>query len=263
MSLSDLYVVEFQKRGLPHIHSLVWLKVDTDDPTPTTIDSYISAEIPDYRDDTLGYALVEEFMVHGPCGTYNPHSPCMKDGICSKHYPKEFNEETTVDGMGFPVYRRPDNGRYVVKNGHRLDNRWIVPYNMALLKRFQAHINVEWCNKTNLLKYLFKYLAKGPDMAHARLHSMYETTGTQTQGRNEISDYAKCRYGFLITNSCVLLPFYRCSFFPPLMCTCWRCSFFPPLMCASCHFVGICPHVSRVGGHLHMRYMFASQLSKD
>jgi hypothetical protein len=118
-----LYVVEFQKRGLPHIHSLVWLKADTEDPTPITIDSYISAEIPDYRDDPLGYALVEEFMVHGPCGKYNPNSPCMKDGKCSKHYPKEFNEETTIDRLGFPVYRRSDNGRYVTKNGIRLDNK--------------------------------------------------------------------------------------------------------------------------------------------
>ena len=191
---TDLYVVEFQKRGLPHIHSLVWLKADTDDPTPSTINSYISAEIPDFREDALGYALVEEFMVHGPCGHYNPQSPCMKDGVCSKHYPKEFNEETTIDGLGFPVYRRPNNGRYITKNGHRLDNRWIVPYNMALLKMFQAHINVEWCNKTNLLKYLFKYLAKGPDMAHAHLHSMYQDSRSQSEGRNEISDYAKCRY---------------------------------------------------------------------
>ena len=70
---------EFQKRGLPHIHSLVWLKTDTEDPTPALIDSYISAEIPDYEDDMLGYALVEEFMVHGPCGEYNPHSLVQND----------------------------------------------------------------------------------------------------------------------------------------------------------------------------------------
>jgi hypothetical protein len=42
----------------------------------------------------------------------------------------------------------------VVKNGVSLDNRWVVPYNPALLNKFQAHINVEWCNKTYLIKYL-------------------------------------------------------------------------------------------------------------
>jgi hypothetical protein len=189
--------VEFQKRGLPHIHLLVWLKPDTDDPTPAIIDSYISAEIPDYTEDPLGYALVEEFMVHGPCGKYNPNSPCMKNGVCSKHYPKEYNEETTIDGFGFPVYRRRNNGRYVVKNGVHLDNKWIMPHNMALLKMLQAHINVEWCNKTNLLKYLFKYLAKGHDMIRARVRSMYHSSGTDSAGINEIDDYAKFRYRLL------------------------------------------------------------------
>lgn len=189
-----LYVVEFQKRGLPHIHSLVWLDADMEDRTPSTIDYFISAEIPDYATDPLGYALVEEFMVHGPCGEHNPHSPCMKDGVCSKRYPKEFNEETTIDGLSFPVYRRSKNDRYILKNGVRVDNRWIVPYNMSLLKKFQAHINVEWCNKTNLLKYLFKYLAKGHDMARARFHSLYQSTCSESTGRNEIDEYVKCRY---------------------------------------------------------------------
>ncbi|KAM0826906.1 hypothetical protein ACQ4PT_068551 [Festuca glaucescens] len=189
-----LYVVEFQKRGLPHTHTLIWLKIDTRDPTPAMIDQYISAEIPDYAVDPLGYALVEEFMIHGPCGELNPDSPCMKDGVCTKRFPKSYNEETIIDGLGFPVYRRRNNDRYVVKNGRKLDNRWVVSYNMGLLKKFQAHINVEWCNKTNLLKYLFKYLAKGPDKARARLYSTRDTENSQNVGRDEIDEYVKCRY---------------------------------------------------------------------
>ena len=78
LCLPDLYVVEFQKKGLPHIHVLVWLKEQTRDPTPNMIDIFISAEIPDVRTDPLGYALVEEFMMHGPCGDFNPNCPCMK-----------------------------------------------------------------------------------------------------------------------------------------------------------------------------------------
>jgi hypothetical protein len=161
---ADLYVVEFQKRGLPHIHVLIWLKEPTRDVTGNAIDRFVSAEIPDVRTDPLGYAVVEEFMIHGPCGEFNQGCPCMKDGTCSKRYPKTFNEETVVDSLGVPVYRRRQDGHYVVKGGVRLDNRWVVPYNLALLKKFHGHLNVEWCNKSNLLKYLFMYLTKGDEI---------------------------------------------------------------------------------------------------
>jgi hypothetical protein len=86
-------------------------------------------------------------MVHGPCGKHNPKSPCMKNGRCSKNYPKEFNEKTTVDENGFAVYKRPKNKRFIIKDGIKLDNRWIVPHNLELLKKYDAHINTEWCNK--------------------------------------------------------------------------------------------------------------------
>jgi hypothetical protein len=87
-------------------------------------------------------------MIHGPCGSLNPHSPCMKNGKCSKNYPKQFCEITTLDNQGFVTYKRPNNGRYIIKSGNKLDNRWVVPYKKALLKIYQAHINIEWCNKT-------------------------------------------------------------------------------------------------------------------
>ena len=58
MFYADLYVMEFQKRGLPHIHVLVWLKEQTRDVSGSTIDRSVSAEIPDVHVDPLGYALV-------------------------------------------------------------------------------------------------------------------------------------------------------------------------------------------------------------
>ena len=139
------------------------MSTDTSQPTPTFVDSFISAEIPDPAIDPLGYALVAEHMIHGPCGKDNPTSPCMKNGKCSKGYQKAFYEETSIDENGFAIYKRSNNGRYVVKGNIKLDNKWVVPYNTTLLKKFQAHINVEWCNKSTFIKYLFKYVTKGPD----------------------------------------------------------------------------------------------------
>ena len=164
-----LHTVEFQKRGLPHAHNIVWVSADTSQPTSMYIDSFVSAEIPDPKEDPLGYALVAEQMVHGPCGRYNMSCPCMKNNRCSKRFPKPYQDATLVNENGFAVYRRRANNMFVSKGGKRQDNSWVVPYNLSLLKRYQAHINVEWCNKSIFVKYLFKYVTKGLDCSRVYL----------------------------------------------------------------------------------------------
>jgi hypothetical protein len=132
--LAILYTVEFQKRGLPHIHCLVWLAAGAKEIDVSVVDNFICAEIPDVNTDPLGYALVDEFMIHEPCGESNRNCPCMKNNKCSKKFPKSFQDETTIDDFGFALYMRRDDDRHVVKRGIRLDNRSVAPYNMHLLK---------------------------------------------------------------------------------------------------------------------------------
>jgi hypothetical protein len=162
------------------------------------IDSFITAEIMDPETDPLGYALVAEHIVHGPCGNYNKHAPCMKNGRCSKNYPKKLQEETSFDENGFVLYRRRNNGRFVLKNKIALDNRYIVPTNLLLLKKFGAHINVEWCNKTIFIKYLFKYVTKGLDHNKMFLQRIQRGEDVpydeETDARNKIKEYLDSRY---------------------------------------------------------------------
>jgi hypothetical protein len=100
-SYAVLYTVEFHKRGLPHIHYLVWLATSNLEFVASTIDKIICAEIPDVSVDPLGYSLVDEFMMHGPCGAYNRKCPCMKNDTCSKNFPNAFQDETMLDEFGF------------------------------------------------------------------------------------------------------------------------------------------------------------------
>ena len=114
------------------------------------------------------YAIVTKFMMHGPCGVSNPNSPCMEDGKCTKKFPKDFTEQT-MECDGYPQYRQRDDGKCVMKNGVPLDNRYIVPYNPYLSKKYSTHINVEICSTINSCKYVYKYVYKGPDMASVQV----------------------------------------------------------------------------------------------
>nr|KAJ0195533.1 hypothetical protein LSAT_V11C700361030 [Lactuca sativa] len=154
-----VYTIEFQKKGLPHSHICLFMHADSKRPTVEYIDLIISAEIPNINEDPELYSLISEFMIHGPCGAENINCPCMVDKQCSKNFPKQFCDHSSVDVNGYPLYMRRNNGYFVEKSGVKLDNRNVVPYNKYLLERYQAHIN------GSSIKYLFKYINKDPDRA--------------------------------------------------------------------------------------------------
>ncbi|XP_035841504.1 uncharacterized protein LOC110919851 [Helianthus annuus] len=106
LKISVMYIVEFQKRGLPHAHICLFLSAESKFPTASDIDRVISAEIPDKERDPELYELVKKFMIHGPCGTDNPLCPCMVQQKCSKKFPKKYVDETYVDSEGYLVYLR-------------------------------------------------------------------------------------------------------------------------------------------------------------
>ncbi|KNZ74844.1 hypothetical protein J132_06066 [Termitomyces sp. J132] len=119
-----VHTIEFQKRGLPHMHILIFFRPNSR--------SSCSASI-------------------------------VSDSKCSKKYPKEFQEATQYGDNGYPQYARPDNGHFFEKNGHHYDNQDVVPYNPYLSAKYKCHINVEVCASVEAIKYIHKYIYKGHD----------------------------------------------------------------------------------------------------
>jgi hypothetical protein len=183
-----MYTIEFQKRGLLHAHILLWLDSRDKLHSSDSIDSVICVELPDKNLFPKLYSVVSNFMIHGSCGSSYTGSPCMKNNNCSKFYPKKFVTRTIFDANGYPVYRRRDYGHTVTKREVVLDNRSVVPYNPKLLMKYQAHVNIEFCNKSNCIKYLFKYINKGVD----RVTTALETTDDECA--DEIKQYYDCRF---------------------------------------------------------------------
>ena len=168
-----IYSIEWQKRGLPHAHILIWLK---DKIKSDEIDSVISAELPDRQQDPRLYEVIVKNMIHGPCGSINPGSSYMTDGKWTKRHPKQLLHDTQTGEDGYLLYRRrnPEDGGFKakikVKIGNsiqeiEIDNKWVVPYCPLLSRTFQAHINVEYCNSVKSIKYICKYVNKGSDQA--------------------------------------------------------------------------------------------------
>ena len=174
-----MWVIEFQKRGLPHMHMLVILSNDDRLNSSVDVDNVISAELPpdpetfphnsEQREQAERLeSIVLKNMVHGPCGKHNPESPCMSEGICTKDYPKPFCERTTINSENtYPEYKRqsPENGgrSIVVKikgKEYVIDNSWIVPYSPWMCLRFNCHINIVLCVSPTGAKYLYKYVYK-------------------------------------------------------------------------------------------------------
>ncbi|XP_051160511.1 uncharacterized protein LOC127290984 [Leptopilina boulardi] len=159
--LAYVYVVEYQKRGLPHMHLLVNLKQNNKITTSEIVDKYISAEIPDPSENPVLHDIVMRNMIHGPCGSW-----CKdENGKCSKSFPKKFCSETIMDENGYPSYRRRNNGTFNRPNRGTADNQYVVPYNPTLLQLFNFHINVEVVSSIKSVKYLYKYIYKGHDAA--------------------------------------------------------------------------------------------------
>ena len=72
-----------------------------------------------------------------------------------------------------------------------MDNRYVVPYNRYLLKKFQCHINTEIVTSpAQAVKYVFKYIFKGHDLANIRVNG----TVNDRENRNEIQEYIQGRY---------------------------------------------------------------------
>ncbi|VDP08633.1 unnamed protein product [Heligmosomoides polygyrus] len=185
-----IYVIEFQKRGLPHMHMLITLKGGWKMHTAANVDSLISAELPCSTDDNELFEIVSKNMIHRPCGLLNPSSPCMKNGSCSKRFPKPFRAETSLSVDGYPEYRRRNDGRSVTCRGTSMDNRFVVPYSPYLTRMFRAHINVEVCALLHVVKYVYKYVYKGSDRARVRLSQTSDDATTH----DEIISYIDARY---------------------------------------------------------------------
>ena len=201
--VAHVYVIEFQKRGLPHAHMLLILHPECKLDNPALYDQLITAEIPDPQRYPLAHELFAKFQMHGPCQYYGN---CLNhNGYCTKYFPKQFEEKTINSNDGYARYRRraPGKGGFECKTQHSgddwVDNRYAIPTNLGLLLKYRCHINIEYCATIQSIKYVYKYIYKGSDKAYialqkAKKQQQNNRNEQKTEYVRECDDFIECSY---------------------------------------------------------------------
>ena len=101
-----VYSIEFQQRGLPHAHILLTLDSRSKMNSSDNIDKAVRAELPQHQASALRHTVLT-CLVHNPCGPMHRNAQCMRDGRCTKHFPKPYCDSTSwPDGDLHPSYKR-------------------------------------------------------------------------------------------------------------------------------------------------------------
>jgi len=101
-------------------------------------------------------------------------------------------DETRMDEDAYPYYRRRDNGNSFERpGGYIVDNRYVVPYYPILSIIFNCRINVEVVSSIKSVKYLYKYIYNGHDVAAITIEPVTENVIID---HDEIRDFIETRY---------------------------------------------------------------------
>lgn len=195
--LLAIYTIEFQQIGLPHARILIFPDKDSKIILTDQIDEIISVEIPDPNNAPVAHRIVKKLMVHSPCGSGLKTPVCLKSQV-QQIFSQEVLRANCDWWRWVPNCKRRDTGLAIKRKGIELDNQYIVPYNGNLLVRFNAHINIEACNHSRSIKYLVKYISKGPDQVTVvvekdgqQLNKVHDQENAKL---DEIKQLLDCRY---------------------------------------------------------------------
>jgi hypothetical protein len=175
--------VEFQQRGLPHLHLVLIMQPEDKPHSPNIVDRVVSAQFPDAESDPDYFKAVSRHMIHGPCGVLKPNHYCMQNGCCRFDYPKRLQASTTIPQDGYTQLARPFGRSVMLESSFVADNGWVVPHNRYLLMKYDAHINVECSSSISVVKYMFSYIYKGTKTTSASVANSQDEIQLFSDGR--------------------------------------------------------------------------------
>lgn len=149
--------IEFQNRGSPHLHMVVYLEHCPKFDTPEGlqhIDKTCSCDLPPEEDEELRQ-LVKKCQTHR-------HTPtCKKNSTvnCRFGFPRQECSETKIVAHSSEEFIR-SNGRIVLLK-RRKEDQWINSYNPTLLRLWKGNMDIQPCGSNEAIAYyIAKYVSK-------------------------------------------------------------------------------------------------------
>jgi hypothetical protein len=180
-------VIEYQFRGMPHVHIIIKLSNTPDPESPQDcsafIDSLLSCQYPVLEenastDDMLYQGYVKDFEVHH-CAANEVNGCIDKHGVCKRGFMHTtIQSKTTFDERGHAIYKRLKG-----------DDLRVVPHSKLALIDWGGHIFFDYCANAYTVLYLYKYLFKGSKKVKLRLDN-----AADVDDKDEITLYLRGRY---------------------------------------------------------------------
>jgi hypothetical protein len=203
--------VEYQHRGSPHVHGLIWLPNAPDISNPQItdkeitdfVDKYISTVNPgvgpgevwaanysqhrhpsevafkDVLDHIKDRAVLVNFLVrHSKCIT----GRCLKDGKCRFHFPKKLVPKTHVVHSA--------DGKEINVETER-NEPYVTSYCPALLPLWRANLDFQFIDrKGKLVTYLVKYTTKSESQSESlkKVSAMCNVHGPRDSAKRVVQE---------------------------------------------------------------------------
>jgi hypothetical protein len=174
-----MWRLEYQKRGLPHIHLLLWTDINVAD--PEVVDKYFTAELPRmeiYQDRKKEINVIRELALKYQVHHCTRRCTGTKKPGCCYNFPKKIGPETTTTGHWMQLRRREK------------EDAWIVPYNPIVLYYWRGHSNFEVVSVDGVVGYLFKCAFKHTDSDVINLGKFIMRGGVSVNPKNKLRSFS-------------------------------------------------------------------------
>ncbi|XP_054706995.1 uncharacterized protein LOC129216803 [Uloborus diversus] len=148
--------VEFQNRGSPHLHMIIWIENHPSFETPEGIlklDEVLTCELPPVDDEL--YEIVKKCQIH-----HHTHT-CEKNNsdTCRFNFPRKVCTETRIIAHTSDEFIR--NGGRICLLKRRPKESYVNNYNKSLLLIWKGNMDIQPCGSNeSIAYYVAKYISK-------------------------------------------------------------------------------------------------------